>query len=573
MVASAPWAWKRSAAVATAAPSRTNKLRLFYLLLILLGWIFLNPPQPYFPRAATALDCVSRGHLLDFPQKNEPAGQRFKLKLLDSNCLASGSEIMASDYHRHPYELGRIYRFRLKFSANSRWGRVQSVAEVTEASGPWLLQLRQWVANRIAANFQNNNQRWLRALLLGDRSRLSHWDNQALRNTGTAHLIAISGSHLVIFATMTYLLMLLPAVFLKKRFGLWPEPRTLALLFSTLICGVYSLLTGLEAPVLRAWLLMFFLLGHWLNPIIARGGQALTLAAITQLLLFPEDLFSAAAWLSYTAVLAIMVIWPWLKNIGPINQYLLLQAFISLAMAPLLWALFGTINPLAIPVNLVLVLWTPLLLYGAIWGVFFKFIAHLTDFFASYYFGFIEFWGTKIHPVEPRFQPSLASGAAVSLLIILLFSSFPQKKRFALLLLAIALIGAWQPTRELWSRPGKLPSALVQHEGAYYLINVTADFSRHHLPELRRRAARPRALILTSAKAGAQAELGRLMAFYPEIAIYSLMPQADNFVYPVAVCPARAGSLQFTKTAAGCQLAIGPWRISEQELIRKNNLD
>ena len=70
------------------------------------------------------------------------------------------------------------------------------------------------MANRIAVNFQNNNQRWLRALLLGDRSRLSHWDNQALRNTGTAHLIAISGSHLVIFATMTYLLILLPAVFL-----------------------------------------------------------------------------------------------------------------------------------------------------------------------------------------------------------------------------------------------------------------------------------------------------------------------------------------------------------------------
>lgn len=519
------------------------------------------------------MDCATTAHLLNFPQKNEPAGQRFPLKLLDSNCLAAGSEIMASDYHKHRYELGQIYRFKLKFSANSRWGRVQAVEQVAEARGPWLLRLRQWVADRIAVNFQANNERWLRALLLGDRSQLNHWDNQALHNTGTAHLIAISGSHLVIFATMTYLLMLLPAVWLKKRWGLWPEPRTLALFFSTLICGIYSLLTGLEAPVLRAWLLMFFLLGHWLNPLIGRGGQALTLAAITQLMLFPGDLFSAAAWLSYTAVLAIMVIWPWLKNLGLINRYLLLQAFISLAMAPLLWALFGTVNFLAIPINLVLVLWTPLLLYGAIWGVFFKFIAQLTDFFANYYFGFIEFWGAKIRPLEPLFQPSLASGAAASLLLILLFSRFPRKKSFAVLLLAVVLAGAWQRPQPLWSRPGKWPSALLHYRGNYYLINGGADFSRHFLPELRRRAARPKALILTGAQLSGQADLGRIMAFYPDTAIYALVPQADNFFYGVAVCPGIAGDLQFTGTGKDCQLTIGPWRISPRELTEKNTLD
>ena len=57
----------------------------------------------------------------------------------------------------------------------------------------------------------------LAALVLGDGSGLSREDWQILQDTGTVHLLVISGQHIDLLAAVMYLL-----VAGLARFGLWP---------------------------------------------------------------------------------------------------------------------------------------------------------------------------------------------------------------------------------------------------------------------------------------------------------------------------------------------------------------
>lgn len=134
----------------------------------------------------------------------------------------------------------------------------------------------------------------LSAMLVGDRTALTHGLRTAFERTGSFHLFVVAGVHVTLLLAGLYTLLL------KLRVPRWPA-AAVALLLTTL----YALLTGFGAPVQRALLmsavyLLTTLLGRGRNPLNALGT-----AALAMLVLHPHALVESGFQMTVLAVIAI----------------------------------------------------------------------------------------------------------------------------------------------------------------------------------------------------------------------------------------------------------------------------
>lgn len=140
------------------------------------------------------------------------------------------------------------------------------------------------------------------ALVLGDTSQLDNQQWDLLRHTGTAHLLAISGLHIGIAATVGFfigkLCLHVGALFFPFFIRLHHFPA----LASIMVASFYSLLAGMSLPTQRA--LIMVLLFH-LGSLFYRSLRpyfvlvcALTMVAV----LDPLAVYNQGFWLSFLAV-------------------------------------------------------------------------------------------------------------------------------------------------------------------------------------------------------------------------------------------------------------------------------
>jgi competence protein ComEC len=137
------------------------------------------------------------------------------------------------------------------------------------------------------------------ALLLGSRDQVGREQYAAFVETGTIHLLAVSGLHVGILAGMLFALTRLLS--LSRRHEL--------LLVAVAIVG-YAFLTGGRPPVVRATVLVLM---FCLSCSLARRPSpynALAAAGLVVLALNPAELFRLGAQLSFLAVTAIMFFMP-----------------------------------------------------------------------------------------------------------------------------------------------------------------------------------------------------------------------------------------------------------------------
>ncbi|WP_069947806.1 DNA internalization-related competence protein ComEC/Rec2 [Microbulbifer aggregans] len=169
---------------------------------------------------------------------------------------------------------------------------------------PGLTAVRQWFRDGLSSTGLGQSELIL-ALVLGDRSALSREDRQRLRDTGTAHLIAISGLHVGMVAAPAALL----ASLLARLVGLWLgyAPRLLVPGLSLLAATSYVLLAGAPLSAQRAlvMLLVFFLAWYWRRRFHAGLGFGLALALV--LTLQPLAFHGPGFWLSFLAVGALLI--------------------------------------------------------------------------------------------------------------------------------------------------------------------------------------------------------------------------------------------------------------------------
>jgi competence protein ComEC len=176
-----------------------------------------------------------------------------------------------------------------------------------------LARLRVRLARFIDNAVEGRSGPILKALLVGDRSDIPDTDRNIFNRAGVGHLLAISGLHIGIVATVAFyffnrVLSLSPFLLLRA----WTKKGG-ALLAMLPVLG-YALVAGMSPSTQRATIMIFvFLMTFWFereqDPI-----NTLAIAAVLILIYFPPALFSISFQLSFTAVLAIMLGLPFFRR-------------------------------------------------------------------------------------------------------------------------------------------------------------------------------------------------------------------------------------------------------------------
>ncbi len=157
--------------------------------------------------------------------------------------------------------------------------------------------LRQWLYEHCS----KNSAALLSALLIGDKSGISQQQWESLNQTGTTHLMVISGLHIGLMAAVGYWLTMMLA-----RTGALPLrkmtlPRYAAgagLLFAL----IYAFMAGFTVPVQRALVMTGLALSGPLLGIKARPTTLFLLALCVVLSIEPLAITSAGFWYSFSAV-------------------------------------------------------------------------------------------------------------------------------------------------------------------------------------------------------------------------------------------------------------------------------
>jgi competence protein ComEC len=211
------------------------------------------------------------------------------------------------------------------------------------------------------------------ALAVGvtDRMSLEQW--RVFNATGTTHLVAISGLHVTMFALLAFAIARRAWGFLPVRSIIARE--TFAGLLGLAAAGAYALLAGFSVPAQRTWLMLaVFALARFAAR-YAGAGRVWSLALVAVLLLDPLAPLSAGFWLSFAAVGVLLIAASaWRPGGGAravVGEAVRLQIAVMLALAPLTFAVFGSVSIGGFAVNLIAIpvvslLFVPLVLVGAV---------------------------------------------------------------------------------------------------------------------------------------------------------------------------------------------------------------
>ena len=221
--------------------------------------------------------------------------------------------------------------------------------------------LRQILINRLSS-MGLHNEKWIRALMYGERSTLSKADWALMQTTGTAHLFAISGMHLgIVFGFCLLICKAISWLLLSVLRFSQIKIKTVYYILAASICAIYAWLSGFEIPVMRALISVFFVC-----ILLALGKYWRLQASLLALLCifficFPFAHLGISFWFSFTAVCLIwFFLWRFpIKPASNIRQKLLyalkLQVFLSLATLPMIIIGFQSLPVVGLLANLIMI--------------------------------------------------------------------------------------------------------------------------------------------------------------------------------------------------------------------------
>jgi len=247
--------------------------------------------------------------LLDHVRIEGKAYGNVKLYVSDGTQLKCGDEVEATAEIDLPRGMRNPGGFdeRLYLASQNVYHKAyaDTVAVTGWQGGLGILftQTQQALSGTVDSIFEPDIAPIARGMLLGDKSGLDAQTYTAFKNTGMAHVLAVSGLHAgILIAFVYYLLRLL-------RLG-----RTPRLIVTVAFIVLYACVTGLTPSIVRAGIMASALLfGRYLG----RQNDTLNLLAlafILSLLLSPLDLFMAGFQLSFGAVFGILTLGAQMKH-------------------------------------------------------------------------------------------------------------------------------------------------------------------------------------------------------------------------------------------------------------------
>jgi len=233
-------------------------------------------------------------------------GELTESVLVDDELIVNGQLVPIQnagnpgEFDAESYYLGKGVLYRMFVSGF----QVERFAHTTTLNG-WFTHWRNKLATLMEEHLTGDFLAISKALILGDKSNLDVETMEAFSNTGSMHVLAVSGLHVGL------LLVILNAVLAK--FSRFFTKKT-ALIVSIVLIWLYGFLTGAGPSVMRA-VFMFTVVA--MGTLFHRKTSGLNALFITGIVLFFTDPwvgFDIGFQLSFAAMLGIFLVYPRIQN-------------------------------------------------------------------------------------------------------------------------------------------------------------------------------------------------------------------------------------------------------------------
>ncbi|MFN9377049.1 MAG: ComEC/Rec2 family competence protein [Novosphingobium sp.] len=213
------------------------------------------------------------------------------------------------------YDFARAAWFQGIAATGAALGEVQVLRAAPPGGG--LEDVQRALSAHVRAQLPGSTGAIAAAYASGDRGAIPEADEEAMRNSGLAHLLSISGLHVsAVIAAVEVVVLKLGALWpwLALRVRLPPAAAA-----GGALAGIgYTLLTGAEVPTVRSCIAALLVLIA-----LALGREALSLwmvavAAFVVLLFWPEAVVGPSFQMSFAAVIAIVA----LSGTAPVRDFL-----------------------------------------------------------------------------------------------------------------------------------------------------------------------------------------------------------------------------------------------------------
>ncbi len=185
--------------------------------------------------------------------------------------------------------------------------RAPEITAPSESGGVelFIARLRYDLTQKILATLPGTAGAIAAALMTGERGAIPEETLAAMRDSGLAHLLAISGLHIGLIGGFIFFSIRLGLATWERAALYWPIKKWAAVA-AFLGCLGYLLISGMTLPTQRAFLMLSLVL---LAVLIERSAISMNLvawAAAAILLLAPESLMSVSFQMSFAAVIALV---------------------------------------------------------------------------------------------------------------------------------------------------------------------------------------------------------------------------------------------------------------------------
>ncbi|MFO7558027.1 MAG: DNA internalization-related competence protein ComEC/Rec2 [Desulfobacterales bacterium] len=286
----------------------------------------------------------------------------------DRICFAAGIRSIRNFGNPGGFDYERFMAFKgIHATTYTQGEKIRVLAKKDFSKKPFSLhRFRKKISGVIDDSIPGRHRQIFKALVLGDRSGIPDDLRETFNRTGTGHLLAISGLHVGIIASISFFIF----SWILSRFEhlLWhARVKKGAALLSIFPILFYGLLSGMSPSTQRAVIMVSLFLMTFPVEREQDMVNTIAIAAFFILLVFPPALFSISFQLSFSAVLSIVLglskIRPFIQHpetriprvVQKILLFIAVSFFATAGTMPVVMAAFNQISLIGLPANLVAV--------------------------------------------------------------------------------------------------------------------------------------------------------------------------------------------------------------------------
>lgn len=287
-------------------------------------------------------------NIVQLSYKMKSASEKKQMRQLHAgvSCIFDGERKepqIARNFHGFNYR-DYLYKQNIHFILEATY--ISECRKTSLSLVQWILLLRQQAILGVTEMFPEQSGAFMNALLFGDRQQMTFEVEEQYQQFGLVHLLAISGSHIVLLMVIVYFILL--------RSGVTREIATVCLIF---FIPIYMILAGASPSVIRASITGVLMLIAFMCSIRLSSLDALSITAICMLIFDPYLVFNIDFQFSFVGSFALLLSAPLLleSGNGVIRNSIYISLISQLVSTPILLYHFGYYSPYSIFLNILYV--------------------------------------------------------------------------------------------------------------------------------------------------------------------------------------------------------------------------